>query len=55
METAVYAGIAKGYGNGTFRPGNPITREELACVLVQALGQQDEAMAEHERQDQLHG
>ncbi len=46
VETAVYAGIAKGFGDGTFRPESNITREELACVLVQALGQQDEAMAD---------
>ena len=26
VETAVYAGIAKGYDDGTFRPGNDITR-----------------------------
>jgi hypothetical protein len=38
VETAVHDGIAKGYGNGIFRPGYPITREEMACILVQALG-----------------
>ena len=32
-----------------------ITREELTCVLVNALGQQNEADGGHERQDQLHG
>ncbi len=45
VEAAVYAGIVKGYGDTTFRPGNHITREELACGLVQAMGQQDEAEA----------
>ena len=44
VENAVYAGIVKGYG-GDFRPGDPITREELACILVTALGQQKEALA----------
>ena len=38
VEEAVYAGIAKGYGDGTFRPNNPISRQEIACVLIQALG-----------------
>jgi hypothetical protein len=38
VETAVHDGIAKGYGNGIFSPGYPITREEMACILVQALG-----------------
>ena len=38
VETAVYAGIAKGYGDGTFHPNAPVSRQEIACVLVQALG-----------------
>ena len=38
VEEAVYAGIAKGYNDGTFRPNSPISRQEIACVLVQALG-----------------
>ena len=38
VETAVYAGIAKGYGDGTFHPNAPISRQEIACVLTQALG-----------------
>ena len=33
-----HAGIAKGYGDGTFHPDAPISRQEIACVLVQALG-----------------
>ena len=44
VETAVYAGIVKGYGN-TFQPNHPITREELVIILVNALGQQDETKA----------
>jgi uncharacterized repeat protein (TIGR02543 family) len=43
VETAVYAGIVKGYNDGTFRPNAPISRQEMACVLVQALGEQSEA------------
>ncbi len=45
VETAVYAGIAKGYGDGTFRPNAPISRQEIACVLVQALGKSQLANA----------
>ena len=45
VESAVYAGVVHGNGNNTFAPDNPITREELASVLVQALGKQDEARA----------
>jgi hypothetical protein len=45
VESAVYAGIAKGYGDGTFHPNAPISRQEIACVLVQALGKQSEAQS----------
>ena len=38
VEEAVYAGIAKGYGDGTFRPDALISRQEIACILIQALG-----------------
>ena len=38
VETAVHAGIAKGYGDGAFHPEAPISRQEIACILVQALG-----------------
>ncbi len=35
VETAVYDGIAKGYGDGdTFHPNAPISRQEIVCVLV---------------------
>jgi streptogramin lyase len=39
VEEAVYAGIAKGYNEGYFKPNAPISRQEMACVLVQALGE----------------
>jgi hypothetical protein len=45
VESAVYAGIIKGNGNGTFAPGDPITREELACILVQASGSPSQVAA----------
>lgn len=43
VESAVYAGIVKGYGDGTFHPNAPISRQEIACVLVQAMGKADVA------------
>jgi hypothetical protein len=45
VESAVYAGIIQGYGAGIFDPGRTITREELATILVNALGKKDEAAA----------
>ena len=30
---AASAGIVLGYGDGTYRPGNPVTREQLAAIL----------------------
>jgi hypothetical protein len=38
VETANHAGIEIGYHDGTFHPNAPISRQEIACVLVQALG-----------------
>jgi hypothetical protein len=43
VENATHAGIVYGYGDTTFGPGRPITREEMACILVQAMGKRDEA------------
>ena len=45
VESAVYAGIVKGYGDGTFQPNAPISRQEIACVLVQAMGKAGVAQA----------
>jgi hypothetical protein len=42
VEDAVYAGIVKGYG-GAFKPNDPITREQMAVILVKALNAQDQA------------
>lgn len=35
VETAIYAGIVKGLGS-TFAPGDPITREQMAVMIVKA-------------------
>jgi len=37
VGTAVEAGIINGYADGTFRPNNCITREEVAAIIVQAM------------------
>lgn len=42
VESALFAGLVKGYGSN-FQPNAPITREEVATVLVNALGKADEA------------
>jgi serine protease len=38
VETAVDMGIIQGYDDGTFRPGNDMTRAQLALMLVRAGG-----------------
>ncbi len=42
VEDAVHAGIVKGYGSA-FKPDDPITREEMAVILVKALNEQGQA------------
>ena len=48
VEAAAKAGLVKGYENGEFRPNAKITREEIAAILVRALGKQDAAAANAE-------
>jgi hypothetical protein len=38
VESAVYAGFVTGCGNGGFAPNDPITRQEIAVILVNACG-----------------
>ncbi|MDE7245652.1 MAG: S-layer homology domain-containing protein, partial [Oscillospiraceae bacterium] len=38
ISTLVQAGVLDGYGDGTFRPEQPVTRAELAAVLVRVQG-----------------
>ncbi|MBL0389223.1 S-layer homology domain-containing protein [Tumebacillus sp. ITR2] len=38
IEAAVHAGLMSGDGDGTFRPNDEITREEMAVLLVKASG-----------------
>ncbi len=37
VAVAVKAGLVSGYGNGLFGPNDPITREQMAAMLVRAL------------------
>lgn len=37
VMTAVQAGIVNGMGDGTFRPGDPVTREQVAAMVARAL------------------
>lgn len=39
VERAVALGITVGYDDGTFRPNAPVTRAEMAVLLVRALGE----------------
>lgn len=38
VSTAAAAGILRGYGDGSFRPGNNITRAEFAAIAARFLG-----------------
>jgi N-acetylmuramoyl-L-alanine amidase len=37
ISTAVNAGLIKGFENGTFRPNDSITREQMASLISKAL------------------
>jgi hypothetical protein len=43
VETAVAANLVKGFTNNDFLPNTPITRQEIAAILAQALGRTNEA------------
>ncbi len=38
VEALAASGITTGYGDGTFRPDNPVTRGQMAAFLSRALG-----------------
>ncbi|MFL8938382.1 S8 family serine peptidase [Rossellomorea oryzaecorticis] len=46
VEAAYRAGIVKGNLDGTFSPDAKITREEMALMIVRAVGYQDETLLE---------
>ena len=50
VQECAELGIIQGYGDGTFRPKNYITRGQMACFLVRALG-----TLVHEQGDQIAG
>ncbi len=37
LAAAVRAGLVQGYGDGTFRPDTPVTREQVAVLVARAL------------------
>ncbi len=37
IRTAAEAGLISGYTDGSFKPGSPITRQEMATVLAKAI------------------
>jgi hypothetical protein len=45
IGAAFKAGLVKGYEDGAFRPENKITRQEMAAMLVRAMGKEAEAQA----------
>lgn len=45
INAAAKAGLSKGYESGEFRPNSFITRQEMAVMLVRALGRESEAAA----------
>ncbi len=44
VSYAKKAGIIQGYGDGTFKPGNPVTENELITMAVRALGYTDQSI-----------
>jgi hypothetical protein len=47
VETAVAHGIISGYADGTFKPGNDVTRGQLAKIVVLAEGWADSCTSQH--------
>lgn len=43
VARAVEKGIVSGYSDGKFKPDRPISREEMASMLIRAMGLQNEA------------
>ena len=53
VSTAVEAGIVTGYPDGTFKPQNPITRQEAAVVLARLLDPGEEDSSSFTDDDQI--
>lgn len=45
VQVATDLGLVSGYGDGTFRGDNPVSRAEIATMIVRALGHQEMAEA----------
>ena len=55
IRTAMAAGIVRGYGDGTFRPGSAVTRAEFTVMLMRALASPGESVGEGEGKGQSEG
>jgi hypothetical protein len=42
VDTAAYYNIIQGSGNGLFRPEDPITREEMAVMIIRVMNSEEE-------------
>jgi hypothetical protein len=47
VETAVSHGVISGYSDGTFKPGNNVTRGQLSKIVVLAEGWADDCTTQH--------
>jgi hypothetical protein len=47
VETAVTHGVISGYADGTFKPGNDVTRGQLSKIVVLAEGWADNCTTQH--------
>lgn len=43
VETAAAEGLIKGYSDGSFKPYSSLTREQMAIIMVRALGKESDA------------
>ena len=55
IETAVSHGVISGYGDGSFRPGNPVTRGQVAKMIFIARGWTLELAHLHQFHRRTHG
>jgi hypothetical protein len=46
IEACVQAGVVSGYGDGTYQPGDPVTRDQMAVYISRALAGGDENVPE---------
>ncbi|MBN1631832.1 MAG: carboxypeptidase regulatory-like domain-containing protein, partial [Thermoleophilia bacterium] len=47
VGACVAVGIVAGYGDGTYKPGNPVCRDQMAVYIARAIAGGDEAVPEY--------